>query len=186
MKRRLVIALTLILFGAAAGQTYALVGIYAGGFGGISTQKLSFEDVHFDTDTNFLYGFRFGLQAAMFALELNYYRAGHNVAMEDFFLFDWDGMEDDLSYIGGNVRMMFPALIFRPFLSLGYGFYTADIHNIDKDTEGGFNFGAGLEVKLGKVAIIGEGKFNKVTLDLDHLAVGLSHFTFTAGLNFYF
>jgi len=186
MKRSLIIGLTLIFLGAAAVQSYAQIGLYAGGFGGISTHKLSFEDVEFDTDTTFLYGLRFGVQAAMFALELNYYRAGHNVQMEDFFLFDWDGMEDDLSYIGANLRLMFPALIFRPFLALGYGFYTADVQHIDKDTEGGVNFGAGLEVKLGKVAIIGEGRFNKVTFDLDHFAVGLSHFTFTAGLNFYF
>ena len=37
-----------------------------------------------------------------------------------------------------------------------------------------------------QLAIIGEGKFNKVTLDLDQLSVGMSHFSVTAGLNFYF
>lgn len=186
MKRLIVVALALVLIGAAAAQSYALVGLYAGGFGGISTQKFSFQDVSFDTNTTFLYGLRFGLQAAMIAVEVNYYRAGHNVEMEDFFLFNWDGMENDLSYIGANVRLMIPAPLLRPFLSFGYGFYTADIHNIDKDSEGGFNFGAGLEVKLGPVAVIGEGKFNKVTMDLENLSVGMSHFTFTAGLNVYF
>ncbi len=186
MKRFVVLILALAFFSAAAAESYALVGLYAGGFGGLSTQKFSFQDVKFDTNTTFLYGLRFGFQAAMIALEVNYYRAGHNVEMENFFLFDWDGMEDDLSYIGANLRLMFPALIFRPFLCLGYGFYTADLHNIDKDTESGLSFGAGLEVKLGKLAIIGEGKFNKVTLDLDHLNVGMSHFSMTAGLNFYF
>lgn len=186
MKRAIVILLALVVLGTAAAESYALVGFYAGGFGGVSTQKFSFQDVGFDTNTTFLYGLRFGLQAAMVAVELNYYRAGHNVEMEDFFLFDWDGLENDLSYIGANLRLMFPTLVFRPFLALGYGFYTADLRNIDKDSEGGLNFGAGLEIKLGRLAIIGEGKFNKVTLDLDELSVGMSHFSFTAGLNFYF
>ncbi|MBN1939165.1 MAG: hypothetical protein JW843_06240, partial [Candidatus Aminicenantes bacterium] len=114
MKRLIVVALALVLIGAAAAQSYALVGLYAGGFGGISTQKFSFQDVSFDTNTTFLYGLRFGLQAAMIAVEVNYYRAGHNVEMEDFFLFNWDGMENDLSYIGANVRLMIPAPLLRP------------------------------------------------------------------------
>ncbi|MHB8053863.1 MAG: outer membrane beta-barrel protein [Candidatus Aminicenantales bacterium] len=186
MKRFLVIFVLLALLGTAAQQSYALVGVYAGAFGGISTQKLSFEDVRFDTDTTFLYGLRLGIQVVMFALELNYYRAGHNISMGDFYLFQWDGMADDTSFIGGNLRVMFPITIFRPFLSLGYGFYTVDLHDIDKDTEGGFNVGLGLEVKLGKLAIIGEGKYNNVNMNLNDLDFGFSHFTFTAGLNYYF
>jgi hypothetical protein len=186
MKHCRVVAMALLLLGAAVGRSYALVGIYVGGFGGISSQKLSFSDVKFDTDTTFLYGLRLGAQVAMFALELNYYRAGHNIAMADFFLFNWDGMENDTSFLGANLRVMFPLAAVRPFLALGYGYYTADVKSIDKDTEGGFNIGAGLEVKLGKLAIIGEGKYNRVTLKLSDLDVGLRHFTFSVGLNYYF
>jgi hypothetical protein len=186
MKRSLILALAVVLLGASAVNGYSQAGIYLGGFGGVSAQKPSFDDVDFDTNTTFLYGFRAGVQILMFALEFNYYRAGHNVEMADFFLFNWDGMENDTSFIGGNLRMMFPLAAFRPFLSLGYGYYTADIRNIDKDTEGGFNFGAGLEVKLGKLAIIGEGKYNRVDVNLSDLNVSLGHFTFTAGVNVYF
>lgn len=186
MKRCLIIAVAVVLLAVTAGQSYALVGVYVGGFGGVSNQKLSFENVNFDTNTTFLYGLRFGVQLAFLALELNYYRAGHNVAMADFFLFNWDGMENDTSFLGANLRVMFPLTVFRPFLALGYGYYTADVKNIDKDTEGGFNIGAGLEIKLGKLSVIGEGKYNRVTLKLSDLDVGLRHFTFSAGLNFYF
>ncbi len=124
MKRRLIIPVvaSVLVFALPA---RALVGVYAGGFGGVSSQKLSFDDVNFDADTTFLYGVRAGLQAAVFALEFNYYRAGHNVAMQDFFLFNWDGLENDTSFIGGNLRIMFPVAVFRPFLALGYGYYTA-------------------------------------------------------------
>jgi hypothetical protein len=186
MKRFLVVFATLALLGAAAQQSYALVGVYAGAFGGVSNQKLSFDSVKFDTNTTFLYGLRLGVQVMMFALELNYYRAGHNISMSDFYLFQWDGMKDDTSFIGGNLRFMFPIAVFRPFLSLGYGYYTVDIHNIDKDTEGGFNVGLGLEVKFGKLAIIGEGKYNNVNMNLSQWNFGFSHFTVTAGLNYYF
>ncbi len=185
MKRRLIIPVvaSVLVFALPA---RALVGVYAGGFGGVSSQKLSFDDVNFDADTTCLYGVRAGLQAAVFALEFNYYRAGHNVAMQDFFLFNWDGLENDTSFIGGNLRIMFPVAVFRPFLALGYGYYTADVRNIDKDTEAGFNFGAGLEIKLGKLGLIGEGKYNLVNVNLDEMDFGLRHFTFTVGLHFYF
>jgi hypothetical protein len=186
MKRYLIAASAVVLLGVSAVNGYSQAGIYLGGFGGISVQKPSFDDVHFDTNTTFLYGVRAGVQVLMFALEFNYYRAGHNVEMADFFLFNWDGMANDTSYVGGNLRMMFPLVVFRPFLALGYGYYTADIKNIDKDTEGGFNFGAGLEVKFGKLSIIGEGKYNRVEVNLSDLKVSLGQFTFTAGLNVYF
>jgi hypothetical protein len=41
-------------------------------------------------------------------------------------------------------------------------------------------------VKLGKLAIIGEGKYNRVDVNLSDLNVSLGHFTFTAGVNVYF
>jgi hypothetical protein len=186
MKRILVVILAGTLFGVVAVEGYSQVGFYLGGLGGVSTQKPSFDTASFDTNTTFLYGVRAGVQLLMFALEFNYYRAGHNVEMRDFFLFNWNGMENDTSYVGGNLRMMFPLAVFRPFLALGYGYYTFDVRNIDKDSEGGFNFGAGLEIKLGKLAIIGEGKYNRIAVNLNDFKVNLGQFTFTAGLNVYF
>jgi len=186
MKRCLVVMAVLALFGIAAQQSQAAVGFYLGGFGGVSTQKLKFDEGITDPDQTFLYGLRLGLEVLTFGFELNYYRAGHNIAMADFYSFQWDGMEDDLSFIGANLRIMFPLPVVRPFLSAGYGYYTMDIPTIDKDTESGFNVGLGLEVKLGKLGIIGEGKYHIVSLNLSDLDFGLRHFTLTAGLNYYF
>lgn len=186
MKRFCVVLAVLALAGLAAQQSYALVGFYAGAFGGVSSQKLKFDEGITDPDKTFLYGLRLGLQVLTFALEFNYYRSGHNIAPADFYSFQWEGMEDDLSFIGGNLRIMFPLAVVRPFLSVGYGYYTLDVRNIDKDTEDGFNVGLGLEVKLGKLAIIGEGKYNSVDMNLKELDFGLRHFTLTAGLNYYF
>jgi hypothetical protein len=185
MKGRRTAGFAAVLFVLAAGPVFSQVGVYLGPYAGVSAQKPSFEDVHFDTNTSFLYGLRAGVQVLMFAFEFNVFKAGHNVEMEDFLLFDWDGLENDYSFIGGNVRMMFPLAIFRPFFALGYGSYTADLQDIDLARKGGWNFGGGLEVKLGKLAVIGEAKWQNAEFDLDDFRVAFGDFTFTAGIHIY-
>jgi len=185
MKRKRSVGLVLglvILTVPAAAQ----VGFYLGPYAGISAQKPSFQDVEFDTNTTFLYGFRAGVKVLMFAFEFNVFKAGHNVEMANFLLFDWDGLENDYGFIGGNLRLMFPLAVFRPFLALGYGSYTSKLENVDVARRRGWNFGGGLEIKLGRVAVIGEGKWQDAEFDLDDFHVGVGDFTFTAGLNIYF
>jgi len=186
MKIRRSAGLAVVLILLAAGPAFSQVGVYLGPYAGVSAQKPSFDDVRFDTDTTFLYGLRAGVQVLMFAFEFNVFKAGHSVEMEDFLLFDWDGLENDYSFIGGNLRMMFPLVIFRPFFALGYGSYTADLKDIDIAHKGGWNFGGGLEVKLGKLAVIGEAKWQNAKFDLDDFKVGFGDFTFTAGFHLYF
>lgn len=186
MKRFGVVFAVIALLGIAAQQGYALVGVYTGAFGGVSSQKLKFDGGLTDPDKSFLYGLRLGLQALTFALEFNYARSGHDFSMAGAASAPAEGTRNDLSFIGGNLRIMFPITVFRPFLSVGYGYYTLDIHAIDKDMEDGLNVGLGLEVKLGKLAIIGEGKYNSVNMNLSEMDFGLRHFSLTAGLNYYF
>jgi hypothetical protein len=81
---------------------------------------------------------------------------------------------------------MFPLAIFRPYLAFGYGSYTTTIQGVDTARKGGLNFGGGLEVKFGKVAVIGEGKWQNATFDLKNFDIGVGDFTFSAGLNIYF
>jgi hypothetical protein len=186
MKRKIPWLTAAVLLLTAAAPAFSQAGLFVGGFAGTSAQKPSFHDVHFDTNTTFLYGVRAGVQVLMFAFELNYFKAGHNVEMDHFLLFDWDGLENDYSFVGANLRLLFPLVVFRPFLALGYGSYTTDIRDIDVAHKGGWNFGGGLEVKLGKLAVIGEGKWHKATFDLDDYEIGVGDFTLSVGLNFYF
>lgn len=187
MKKWTVPALALVLLTMLAANAYSQLGIYLGGYGGVSAQKPSFENVQFDTTTTFLYGLHAGIKFLMFAAELNYFTADHNIKMEDYFLFNWDGKTNSYSYIGLNLRYIFALAMLHPYLTAGYGYYTADIQNINKDTEGGWNFGAGLEIMLGnKFSILAEGKYHKVTVDITSIKLGLGDFTFCAGLNVYF
>jgi hypothetical protein len=186
MKPKFAALLAAAFFVLAALPAFSQVGVYLGPFAGVSVQKPSFQDVRFDANTTFLYGLRAGVQLLMFACEFNYFKAGHNVEMADFLLFNWDGLENDYSFVGGNVRMMFPLAVFRPFLALGYGSYTTNIQDVDKARKGAWNFGGGLEVKLGKIAVIGEGKWQSATFDITNFHVGVGDFTFAAGLNIYF
>jgi opacity protein-like surface antigen len=187
MKRMLGFVLSVILLSGLAATSYAQVGLYVGAYAGYSAQTPSFKDVKFDTDTTFLYGLRAGLKVLMLAVEIQYFTAMHNIEMSDFLLFNWNGKVNDYSFIGVGLRWIFSLAIFHPYLAAGYGYYTADIHNIDKDNEGGYNFGAGLEMTLGRhIALLVEGKYHHVTVNLSQFEVGLGNFTLSGGLDFYF
>jgi opacity protein-like surface antigen len=186
MKRLVGPVLFFVLF-LTASNAFSQVGIYIGGYAGYSAQKPSFEEAEFTTDTTFLYGLRGGIRFLMLALEVNYFSAMHNIEMNDFLLFNWNGKTSDYSYIGLNLRYIFSLAIFHPYLTGGYGYYTVDIHNIDKDSEGGYNFGAGLEVSLGKkISLLIEGKYHHVTVNIEAIDISLGNFTLCGGLNIHF
>lgn len=179
----LILAATLLL---TAVPVFSQVGLYIGGFGGVSMQKPSFDAAQFNNDSTFVYGLRGGLRILMFALEVSYFRAGHNISMEDFATFQWNGLTNDFSYIGANIRWIFPLAILRPYLTAGYGYYTADINSIDKARDGGYNFGAGLEIAFGKISLVADGRYHHVTLHFSNIELGLGDFIATAGLSFNF
>jgi opacity protein-like surface antigen len=187
MKKWTVPALALVFLTMLTANAYSQVGIYFGGYGGVSAQKPSLEGVSFDTNTTFLYGLRGGVRFLMFAVELNYFMAGHNIEPKDYLLFNLSKLENDYSYIGLNLKYIFALAMLHPYLTAGYGYYTADIHNIDKANDGGWNAGVGLEIMLGnRFSILAEGKYHHVAIDIRELHIGLGNFTLTAGLNVYF
>jgi len=160
---------------------------YLGLQGGWSAQKPSFTGVAFNTDTTFLYGAQAGLKFLMLAVEVNYFQAAHNLEVKDLLSFDWGGKEVDYNYLGLNVKMFFPLLLVHPYLTAGYGYYTADIRDIDKDTDRGFNVGAGLELRLGStLALQAEGKYHRVKVSIEERELTLGDFTLSGGVNIYF
>jgi len=190
MKKRISLVLlagTLFLF---VPRAFGQVGVYAGVFGGYSSQKPSLPDASaiFNTNTTFCYGLRVGIRILMIGIEGTYLQAAHNIDWDHGLLPDWNGKELDYNYIGVNLKYIFSLAVLHPYLTVGYGYYTADIMKIDKASDGGYNFGAGLEVTLGKrIGLVVEGKYNRATMDLNilHLSLGLGDFTLTGGLNIY-
>jgi len=161
--------------------------IYLGLQGGLSMQKAKFSDISFSTDMSFLYGIKAGVKIMTFAVELNYFQAAHNLDVNDISLPMWQDRKVDYSYLGANVRWIIPILVVQPCLTAGYGFYTADIHDIDKDRNGGFNVGVGVEFMLGeKFSLSAEGKYHHVTLDINTESFKVGDFSLTGGFNIYF
>ena len=161
--------------------------IYLGLQGGLSMQKAKFSNMTFNTDTSFLYGAKAGMKFMMFAVELNYLQAAHNLDSTDISVPMWRDRKVDYSYLGVNLRWIFPILVVQPYLTAGYGYYAVDIHDIDKDHNGGFNLGAGVELMLGKkFSLSAEGKYHHVTLDIDAKSFKVGDFSLTGGINIYF
>jgi opacity protein-like surface antigen len=179
------LAMALLAFGLVPKAEAGL--IYLGLQGGISRQKAGFSDIKFNTDTSFLYGAKAGVKFMMFAVELNYFQAAHNLDPKDISVPMWQDRKVDYSYLGVNLRWIFPILVVQPYLTAGYGYYAVDIHDIDKDHNGGFNLGAGVELMLGKkFSLSAEGKYHHVTLDIDAKSFKVGDFSLTGGINIYF
>ncbi len=165
---------------------YTQTGFFLGFQGGVSAQKPSLEDIEFNTDTTFLYGLRAGIKIWMIAAELNYFQAAHNMELRELITFEWQGRQVDYNYIGGNLKYFFPLAVFHPYISLGYGYYTVDLDEIDEDTDRGYNFGAGFEIHLGKrFSISAEGRYHRVKLNIDEQDLLIGDFTFIGGFSIY-
>jgi len=187
MKKILISAFILVFSLVFVSSAYGQGGFYLGLQGGLSAQKPSLTDIEFNTNTTFLYGARAGIKFMMFALEVNYFQAAHNIDLKEFPTFDWADHEIDYNYLGLNLKYFFPLSLLHPYITAGYGYYSADISDIDKDTDRGFNFGLGLELHLGKkFSLLAEGKYHHVKLDIDDRDLKVGDFTFSGGFNIYF
>lgn len=173
---------SVLLVKNAAGQ-----GFYIGPQVGYSLQKPSLTDVDFSTDSTLFYGVRAGVKVLMFAIELNYFQAAHNLELEELVTFAWADRQIDYNYLGLNAKVFFPILVLHPYLTAGYGYYHAKIFEIDEDTSKGINLGLGLEVQLGKsFSLLAEGKYHHVNMEIDEEELKIRDFTFCGGFNFYF
>jgi opacity protein-like surface antigen len=187
MKKNLIALLGMSVFMVCLAPSLEAQGFYIGPQLGYAQQRPSLSNVEFNSETNWIYGARAGIRFLMFAVEANYFQASHNLSVEELFTFDWDEREIDTHYLGVNLKYYFPLLWLQPYLTVGYGFYTAEIKEIDKDTNRGFNLGLGLELQLGrKLSLLAEGKYHHVKLDIDEQELKLGEFTVAGGFNIYF
>ena len=186
MNKKIIGLLLITVIFLAVSSGYGQSGFFLGIQGGSSAQKPSIKDIEFNTDTTFLYGFRAGVKIWMIAVEVNYFQAAHNMELEEILTFDWQGRQVDYNFIGGNLKYFFPLAVFHPYISFGYGYYTADLFEIDKDTDRGYNFGAGIEIHLGKkFSILAEGRYHRVKLELDEQDLRIGDFTLICGISIY-
>jgi opacity protein-like surface antigen len=186
--KRMIAGLALVAtLGLAAPDARAGI-VYLGLQGGVSRQKASLSGLSFDADSSFLYGARAGVKVLSLAIELEYFQAAHNLFTSGIAVPAWNDRHVDYNHLGVNVRWtILPLPVVHPYLVAGYGSYTADVKDIGKDSNGGFNIGAGVELMLGKsVSLLAEGRYHHVKLNVDAETLKLGNFTLAGGLNFYF
>jgi opacity protein-like surface antigen len=181
------IFLLFVFLGVFVSGAAAKNGFFIGLQGGWSMQKPSFEEVKFDSDSTFLYGARIGVKFMMFAVEANFFQAAHNLVAKELVAFDWDGVEVDYNYLGINARVYIPLVLVHPYITVGYGSYSAKLKDIDKDSNRGINVGLGVEVQLGdKFSLMAEGKYHNVKVDIEDKELALKNYTLSGGFNIYF
>jgi len=187
MKKTIAILAVLVIILGCSSQALGRSGFFLGIQAGYSAQKPGLPDFEFNTDTTFLYGLRMGIKFLMIAVEVNYFQAAHNLEFKELVSFSWEGKAIDYNYLGVNLKLFFPFLILHPYITGGYGFYTANIKTIDKDTNKGLNGGIGIEIHLGsKISLLAEGKYHHVSLSIDERKLKLGDWTLCGGLNIYF
>ncbi len=187
MKRTIAGLVLIATLGLAAPDARAGI-VYLGLEGGVSRQKASFSGIKFDTDTSFLFGARAGVKVLSLAIELEYFQAAHNLFTSGIGVPAWNDRHVDYNHLGVNVRWtILPLPVIHPYLMAGYGSYTADVQDLGKDSNGGFNVGAGVELMLGKsFSLLAEGRYHHVKVNIDDETLKLGNFTLAGGLNFYF
>ncbi len=186
MSKKSLVLFTFVFVLLTVSGAYGQAGFFLGVQGGFSAQKPKLSAFDFNTDTSYLYGIRTGVKIWTIALEVNFFQAAHNIALVELNPHEWDGREVDYNFIGGNLKYFFPLAIFHPYITFGYGYYTASIMEIDKDTDRGFNFGVGFELHLGKkFSLLVEGKYHRVKLFIDELDLKIGDFTIGGGFNIY-
>jgi hypothetical protein len=185
MRKCTICGMVLILLLATGAS--AQVGVYLGLSGGVSSQRLDLKGIDLDRDTSFVYGLQAGIEVLILGFEVQYLQASHNLELAEFPEIGWGDRIVDYTFLGLNGKIYFFSTIVRPYLALGYGYYTLRLKDIDKDTVAGFNYGLGLELKLGKrFAFRGEGKYHPYSVEWEEREVKAKNFTLVGGLNFYF
>ena len=187
MKKIFVLAFCLLLFLFPCSNIFAQAGLFAGFQVGYSTQKPSFKSIEFNRDDNFLYGLHAGAKFFMFAVEANYFQATHVLKPKESFIFDWAGLKIDYRFIGLNLKYILSLLVLRPYLTVGYGYYTIDIHHVAKAKDKGYNLGLGAELVFGeRFSFLVEGKYHHVKLKIQDRTLGFGNFTLSGGMNLNF
>lgn len=164
--------------------------LYIGAQVGYSSQSPTLPDLQtleFNKVDSFFYGGRLGLKFMMFAVEANYIRSDYTFDQTVTGVIDWDGEELQYQFIGVNAKLFpFSIAMFKPYVTAGYGVYLAEIKNIGDDNKGGYNVGAGIELKISKIALVVEGKYRYGKVNIEGEDLELGNFTLSGGINIYF
>jgi opacity protein-like surface antigen len=183
-KKRLIMALC-YLFLFVIASIPAQAGFYIGVRGGRSSQDVQGGDIKFDQDSSFLYGGQVGFKLLSFAVEGQFYRAGHDLITADS-RFTKASQILDYHYLGVSGKLGFPLVVVFPYITVGYGTYSVSLDEIGKDSRTAFNIGAGAELSLGKIAVFAELRYTDFSLEIENQNWDFGGLDIHAGLNIHF
>ncbi len=190
MKRK---AWVLVIWAAvilAVSAAPARAQFYIGVRGGLSNQEVSRQgggltDIKFDKDSAFLYGGQIGFKLSALAVEGEFYRADHDLLSGDSSV-PTGGIGMDYYYLGVNGKLGLPLPVIYPYVTAGYGTYSAKLTGIGKDSDTAFNLGAGAELTVGKVGLFGEVRYTDFSFELDNVDWDFGGVELHFGLNVHF
>ncbi len=186
MRNRMLGRLLCGLLVLAAAAVPASAGFYIGLQGGLSNQNASLSELKFDKDSSFLYGIQAGFRFLSFTVEGQFYRADHDLLSDDPDLALYDGRGMDYYYLGLNAKIGFPLPLIYPYLTVGYGMYSADIKEVGSSTDKSLSIGAGAELSLGKIGLFAELRYIDFAVDISSLSWDFGGLNFHCGLNYRF
>ncbi len=161
-------------------------GFYIGIQSGLSNQDVSLTKIHFDRDSAFLYGAQVGLRFLSLAVEGQFYRADHSLLSDDPSLSGYDGRGMDYYYLGVNAKIGISLPLVYPYLTAGYGRYSAHIDQIGESADRSFNVGVGAELTLKKIGLFAELRYVDFALEISSLSWDFGGVNFHCGLNYHF
>jgi hypothetical protein len=160
----------------------ARAGFYLGARGGVTNQNAKAGEIEFDRDSTFFYGAQAGFKFSGFAIEGQFYHADHTLLSEA------ESLEQavDYNYFGFAGKLGISLAIVYPYLTVGYGTYAVELNEIGKESDWGWNAGAGIELLLGKIGIFGELKYTDFNVTFDTQEWDFGGLDLHFGLNIHF
>jgi hypothetical protein len=178
--------------GAAILAAPAHAGFYIGARGGLSNQNPSLSGslgkIEFDRNSAFLYGVQVGFKFSALAVEGEYYRADHGLLHESSLQGGSDNIstEMDYHYLGVNAKLGIPLVILYPYVTVGYGKYSAMLSGFGDSSDFAINVGAGAELAIGRISIFAEVRYSDFGFDLGNLTWDFGGVDAHFGLNVHF
>jgi len=136
--------------------------------------------IRFEGSSAFQWVAKAGIKLLMFAIEGNYLSSSHSLTPAL-----WGDRGLNISYLGVNGKIYFPILVVQPYVTAGYGYYTVEKEGSEKDSNGGYNFGGGVEIALGKIHLFGEARYHQVTVQIGDADLVAKGWGLTFGANFH-
>jgi len=175
-------------FGLAVTAAPARGQFYVGVRGGASNENASrtggaLGKIDFDSSSAFLYGAQIGFKLSAVAVEGEIYRADHNLMQSGL---STSAVDMNYYYVGVNVKLGIPLVVLYPYVTAGYGRYSAKLSSIGQGSDSAFNVGAGAELTIGRIGVFAEARYTDFGFDLANLSWDFGGLDLHFGLNVHF